>query len=206
MPTFSPATDQSDIELPEPGRYILTCVDLADAPAKQFGPGLKWTFKLIDPDSGITIQSRDGGDYEMWQFTSIKLSPKSRARPFVEALLGRPLDAANREQPDARQLIGKSMLGLVIHERREDGTDKAVVTSCKPYVSPSTATVAAPGRTPPPPATEETLKAAVKAAIRKAEVLQTPKHLDWLAYEPDQMNQADLRQLLAAINHDLLAS
>lgn len=205
MPTFSPATDQSDIELPEPGKYILTLLDLTDAPAKQFGPGLKWTYKMVDPESGVTIQSRDGGDYELWQFTSVKLSPKSRARPFVESLLGRPLDTANREQPDVRQLIGRSMLGIVIHERREDGSDKAVVTSCKPYVAPATSAVAAPHRTPPPPATEDALKAAVKAAIRKAEILGSGKHLDWLAYEPDGMTQADLEQLLAAVQHDILA-
>src|SRR5262245_29839433 len=144
MPTFSPATDQSDIELPEPGKYIVTCVDIVDAPDKGFGPGLKWVFKLIDPDSGTTIQSRDGGDFELWQFTSVKLSPKARARPFVEALLGRPLDVENREAPDTRHLINRSMIAMVVHERRDDGSDMARVTSCKPYVSPSTSTVATP--------------------------------------------------------------
>jgi hypothetical protein len=60
MPAFAPATDVSEVELPEPGKYVVKCVAIEDAPDKGFGPGVKWVFQLIDPVSGITIQSNRG--------------------------------------------------------------------------------------------------------------------------------------------------
>jgi hypothetical protein len=207
MPTFAPASDQAEFTPPEPGRYIATCTDIKDAPPKAFGAGVQWSFTLTDPQTGVTLQNADGEDLDFWQFTSTKMSPKSRARPLVEALLGRTLDVANREVPDVRLLIGRSMLTILIHEPGEDGTPRARLTSCTPYTPPSTPAVAAPPHRPaPPPATADALKAAVKAAIRKAEILDTKKHLDWLTYQPDQLSQADLQQLLADINDDVLAS
>ena len=210
MPAFAPATDVSEIELPEPGKYIVKCVAIEDAPDKGFGPGVKWVFQLIDPASGTTTQSQYGGDYELWQFTSVKMGPKSKARPIIEALLGRPLDVANREVPDPRQLIGRSMIAMVIHEKRDDGTDKATVTSCKPYTQNGAAAAPTPAPTrsnglsrptPGPGLIEQ-----VRAAIRKAEILQTPNHLEWLSIQPDGMSDSDLFQVLEEINADIRAA
>src|SRR5262245_37518686 len=120
MPLFAPSTDQSDVELALPGRYLATCTGIESAPDRGYGPGLQWHFRLTDPNSGVAIQSRDGGDYDCWVFTSPKLSPKAKARPLVEALLARKLDTANREAPDERMLIGRSMICMLIHERGED--------------------------------------------------------------------------------------
>lgn len=209
MPMFAPATDVSDIELPQPGRYIVTCIDIEDAPDKGFGPGVKWVFKLIDPQSGTTIQSRNGGDYEMWQFTSIKMGPKSKARPIIEALLGRPLDTARREVPDSRLLIGRSMIAIVIYEKKEDGSDKAVVSTCQPYTEEGASVNGAPPARPRPAASASGtggLLDQVKAAIRKAEILQTPHHLNWLALNVDTMSDGDLYSALEDINADIQAA
>lgn len=209
MPVFAPATDQSEIELPEPGRYIVKCVAIEDAPDKGFGPGVKWVFQLADPASGVTIQSNQGGDYELWQFTSVKMGPKAKARPIIEALLGRSLEV--REVPDARQLVGRSMIAMVIHERRDDGTDRAVVTSCKPYTengaaSASPAGTAARPRPAPSASGQGGLLDQVKGAIRKAEVLGTPNHLEWLSLQPEGMSDSDLYQVLQEINADIQAA
>ena len=203
-PVFAPATDQADIELPEPGRYIAKCVAIEDAPDKGFGAGVKWVFKLIDPGSGITIQSRNGGDYELWQFTSTKLGPKSKARPIIEALQGKPL--ANGEVPDSRKLLGRSMVTLVIHEKREDGSDKASVTSCKPFSEQAAGGAVAAPRTASSVNGSGGLLAQARQAVRKAEILGTPKHLDWLALDLDGMTDADLYQTIQEINEDIQAA
>ena len=208
-PMFAPATDQSEIELPEPGRYVVKCVAIENAPDKGFGPGVKWVFHLIDPASGVTTQSVQGGDYELWQFTSVKMGPKARARPIIEALLGRPLEL--REVPDPRHLVGRSMLAMVIHEKRDDGSDKATVTSCKPYTEAGAAAVSPTGAVAPPRAAPRAngtggLRDMVTSAIRKAEILGTPKHLDWLALSLDGMSDSDLYQALEEINADIQAA
>jgi hypothetical protein len=208
---FAPATEQADIELPQPGRYIVKCVDIQDAPDKGYGPGVKWVFQLIDPPTGLVVQSREGTDYEMWQFTSTKMSPRSNARPIIEAVLGRPLDTANREVPDSRLLIGRSMIAVVIYEKKEDGSDKAVVSTCQPYNPPGAAPVAtqAPAARPRPAANgsgEQNLLEQVKGAMRKAEILQTPHHLTWLSTGIDNLSDSDLYQLLGDIQADIQAA
>ena len=210
MPVFAPATDQSEIELPEPGKYVVKCIAIEDAPDKGFGPGVKWVFHLLEPSSMTTIQSQYGGDYELWQFTSVKMGPKSKARPLIEALLGRPLDVDNREVPDPRQLIGRLMLAMVIHERRDDGSDKAVVTSCKPFTQAGAAApapvAAAPARGLSRPTPGPGLLEQVRGAVRKAEILGTKNHLEWISLQPEGMSDSDLYQVLQEINADIQAS
>lgn len=203
-PAFAPATDQSEVELPEPGRYIAQCVGIEDAPDKGFGPGVKWIFKLLDPQSGITIQSSRGGDYELWQFTSTKMGPKARARPIIEALYGRPLEKG--EVPDARLMLGKSMTTVVIYDKKDDGSDKAVVTSCRPFTANDAPAAPPISNQAPPSRNGGGLLDQVQRAIRKAEVLGSPKHLDWLSTDLSSFSDGDLYQLLGEINADIAAA
>lgn len=195
MPVFAPATDQSEIVLPEPDRYLVKCLAIEDAPDKGFGPGVKWVFELTHAATGERLPN------ELWQFTSIKMGPKSKARPIIEALLGRPLE--NREVPDPDKLIGRTMVAMVIHEKRDDGTDKAVVSSCKPYAD--NGTVSRP-RPAPRASGQGGLLEQIKGAIRKAEVLGTPKHLDWIALDLDGMSDSDMYMTLEEINADIQAA
>lgn len=197
MPLFAPASDQADVQLPEPGKYIVTCIDIEDAPDKGFGPGVKWVFRLEDFNTGAVWDS------DLWQFTSIKMGPKAKARPIIEALLGRPLQV--REQPDSRDLLNRKMVAMVIHEPKDDGSQRAVVTSCKPFTEQA-AMPTAPARQEQPKPAATDLRAQVKAAMRKAEILQTPKHLDWFATDITAMSDSDLYELLQDINADIAAS
>jgi len=209
MPTFSPASNQAEFVPPEPGWYIATCTAIEDAPPKQFGPGVKWIFTLADPQTGVVFQDAEGKDLEVWQYTSVKMSPKARARPLVEALYGRPLDVDSREVPDARQLIGKSMLTLLTHENGDDGSPRARLTSCRPYMPPSAAAVAAPSEpaTSPPTADSGTdLREQVEKAIRRAHILETPNHLDWLKLDLHRLSDDELALALEEIQADILAS
>lgn len=200
MPVFDPASDTVDVTLPEPGKYIVRCIDIEDAPDKGFGPGVKWIFELTDAHTGEVWQN------DLWQFTSIKMGPKAKARPIIEALLGRPLEV--REQPDARDLINRKMIAMVIHEPKEDGSQKAVVTSCKPFAEQPAVQAPQQARQQPRPAAQgqSSLRDQVKAAMRKAEILQTPKHLDWFSIPTENMTDADLYEFLQDINADIAAA
>lgn len=201
MPAFAPATDVSEIVLPEPGKYYVKCVAIEDAPDKGFGPGVKWIFQLTDFISG------EPWGQELWQFTSIKMGPKARARPIIEGLLGRPLDVAKREVPDTQQLIGRTMIAMVIHEPRDDGSPRAVVTSCKPYTQDGPAPT--PARPAPVASPGNGLIDQVKGAMRKATILQTHRHLELGAIDDaalSKMSDSDLYSLLEDINLDIQTS
>lgn len=199
MPVFAPATDQTDVVLPEPGKYYVTCTAIEDAPDKGFGPGVKWVFMLEDFNTGEVWTN------DLWQFTSTKMGPKAKARPIIEALLGRPLQT--REIPDSRELLDKKMIAMVIHEPRDDGTMKAVVTSCKPFEAPATAQARQAKALPV--AGQGGLLDQVKSAVRKAEILQTPRHLEFLMMEDaalQKMTDGDLYSILQEINTDIQAA
>jgi hypothetical protein len=213
MPMFAPATDKSEYELPDPDRYIAVCVGIEDAPDKGFGPGVKWQFQLINPQTNLNVADSQGRDFILWQFTSTKMGPKSRARPIIEALLGREL--VNGEVPDSRHLFNKGMVCLVAHEKNEAGIVQAKVTSCAPY-NPARDAAKAPAAPAPAPGFDANGdpvgsngvdRTAViqkfEKARRSAEVLGTPKHLDWLAMDPEAMSADDLVAVTAAINADL---
>lgn len=201
MPTFAPASDVSEITLPDPGKYYVKCLAIEDAPDKGFGPGVKWIFELTDFISGDLF----AGD--VWQFTSTKMGPKARARPIIEGLLGRPLDTAKREVPDPRQLIGRTMIAMVIHEPKDDGSQRAVITSCKPYTQDGP--VAPAARVAPVASGSGGLLDQVKSAIRKATILQTPRHLEFGAVTDMALlnfSDSDLYQILEEINLDIQTS
>lgn len=202
MPVFAPATDVSEVNLPEPGKYIVECIDIEDAPDKGFGPGVKWIFSLTDAQTGVQYDS------DLWQFTSTKMGPKAKARPIIEGLLGRPLEV--REVPDSRELIGRKMVAMVIHEPRDDGSLKATVTSCKPYVEQGATPAAAPQRAARPvPLNGASMCEQVKAAVRKASILQTHRHVEFAAMDEtalSQMSDADLYDILEQINLDIQTS
>jgi hypothetical protein len=141
------------------------------------------------------------------------MGPKSKARPIIEALYGRPLDTSAREVPDGRYMLNRSMLAMVVYETKDDGSDRAVLTMCKPYTENGAAAASPTGRSAPPkPAPkggQGGLYDQVKAAIRKAEILGTPRHLDWLAMEDDslkEMSDSDLYAILEEVNADIQAA
>jgi hypothetical protein len=199
-PVFAPASDQTEYELPEPNRYIAVCLDIEDAPDKGFGAGVKWVFQLIDPNTNQPVKNSKGYDFTLWQWTSTKMGPKARARPIIEALLGRSLE--NGEVPDSRLLLNKGMICLVAHEPTQNGGVVARVTSCKPYNPAADAAKVAPtGPAPAPggaPTSDlEALREVVRKNVSKCDRLTTPSALAFSAMNVDGMSEAELRNLLA---------
>ena len=46
----------------------------------------------------------------------------------------------------------------------------------------------------------------VRGAVRKAEILGTKNHLEWISLQPEGMSDSDLYQVLQEINADIQAS
>ena len=91
----------------EPGRYQLKVVRL-EAATGQFGPQIKWIMNVSEKsDDGWALHyDNDGQPYEWHQYTSTKLSPKTKGRKWAQAFLGRDLEDGESGAEIARALVG----------------------------------------------------------------------------------------------------
>lgn len=103
-------------EAVEAGRYVVKCVRLEAVNHAEYGPGIKWVFNLANPltDPPTPIYQADGTLYELWQTTSTKVTPRSKARPWLETLLGRPIvDGQDTGEALAAAVVGKKAQALI---------------------------------------------------------------------------------------------
>lgn len=194
---FAVATNQSGF-LPDEGKYTVECTAIEEAPDNGYGPGVRWVLALYEGDRQATS--------DFWQTTSPSMGPKARARQYVEAFLGRPLEEGERVNPN--DLIGKRCSGMVIHEPSKTKADQMVakLVSVKPVGQAGSK--AAPQKSAPAPdtANADALRKLLKNKIRQAEVLQSPQHLTWLALNVDAMDAADCDQFIRDVQADLDAA
>lgn len=143
----------------EPGKYLGKVVELEQTqPSLQhpeWGAGIKWVFNLAESAGAgkwaRVMKKDDAGQptdepYSFWQFSSAKLTPGSKARPWVEALLGRKLVEGQDKGADlAEQLIGKKAILMIGPQAQKDGTIRQdCVLSMSPYQEPAKQAAAAP--------------------------------------------------------------
>lgn len=197
---FAVATNQTGF-LPDEGKYTVECLRIEEAPDNGFGVGVRWVLALYEGDQRV---KNDGGyDYEFWQTTSPNMGPKARARQYVEAFLGRPLEEGERINPN--DLPGLRCTGMVIHEESKTkvGVMNAKLVSVKPL-----ANAAPKPKTAPAPATVnlDGLRSILKKKIRQSEVLQSPEHLTWIALNVDAMDADDLNSFISSVQADLDAA
>lgn len=143
---FNDPIDQ-DSSVIEDGKYICKVVKLEGTPASaahpEWGPGIKWTLHLADFATQKRIDGSDGEPYDYWLYTSAKLTPRSPGRPYVEALLGRPLTPTDRGAALAEELIGKKAVVMIGPKTKADGTVRAgAVLAMMPLKQAVTATPA----------------------------------------------------------------
>jgi hypothetical protein len=118
-------------------------------------------------------------------------------------------------------LLGQKCQGMVIHELSKDKTKKnAKLVGVEPYrevaTAPSRARAAGAtavmerpsvAQVSADPSTEEVdlalLISSVERKIRQAEVLQTPKHLNWLSMDLKTLDAEELEAVKAAVQHDI---
>jgi hypothetical protein len=110
-----PSSGGMDID---PGRYIVKVVRLEPGKDGEFGPTIRWVFNLATPDTKLVISAPSGEPYELFQFTSVKVGQKSTSRPWIEALLDRPLNDGESGSELARAVIGKKAVALIGQNER----------------------------------------------------------------------------------------
>jgi hypothetical protein len=107
---FETPADSSPIV--EPGRYLVKLFKLEPTSHPQYGAGVKWVFVIATPD-GKPLYDKHNAPLELWQTTSLRLTPNSKARPWVEALLDRPLTNGEDPAAIAQAIVGKKAYALI---------------------------------------------------------------------------------------------
>ncbi len=207
---FNPASDTDGVMLDE-GRYILTVLRLEPTEHAEWGLGIKWVFSVAPAATPEAVKYDDQGNvYEFWQSTSRKMSPRAKARKWSEVLLGRKLEEG--QKPSPRDLIGRKMNAMIVHEPGADGGLRARVSSeslPKPY-----------GTTPAPVATNgasrapavavggdrKTAEADLARLIGKADALDLTTADDYKSLDLSSMSDADVEAALMSLKSELLAA
>jgi hypothetical protein len=96
----------------EPGTYTVTVLRIEDMEPGQYGERMRWVLALTDED-GAPVTWDNGDPYEWWQQTGTTLGPKSTARKWADALMGRDLRDGDDGDDVADALIGKSARALI---------------------------------------------------------------------------------------------
>ena len=150
----------------EDGKYIVKVARLEQTPASQahpeWGAGIKWYFHVADAATpGQPKYGPEGDLFELWQFTSAKLTPRARARGWVEALLNRQLTPQDTGEAISREVVGKKAVIMIGPKRRDDGTIQyGAILSMSPYTEPAKTGAKAPARSAAVAVLEDDLPAA----------------------------------------------
>ena len=162
-----PREDSSPLE---PDRYILKLVRLEELPPSEqhpdWGPSIKWVFHCARFASGEVIYTDDGQLYEFFQMTSPKLTPKSRARPWVETFLGRALTADDEPEAIATALVGTKAVAMIGPDNDAGGRTR--ILAIYPYKEPAKGAGKGAGKSAAVAVLEDDLPAAAPAGDESA--------------------------------------
>ena len=109
---FGKVTDGSGTMPKMEGSYVVEVIRIEDMEDGQFGARMRWVFEAVEDDG--TVVSWDNGDaFEWYQQSGATLGPRSTARRWAEALLGRELKVGEDGETVTEQLIGRKARALV---------------------------------------------------------------------------------------------
>ncbi len=94
----------------EPGMYVATIDNIEERTGQDGRAYAMWSFKIVDLDDDEVIIKRP---------TSLNFGPKSHARKFAEAALGRPIRPGEIVEP--ADLVGKQVKILVKNDTDSAG-------------------------------------------------------------------------------------
>lgn len=152
----------------EDGTYVLTLVRIEPTEG-QFGAGFKWVFNMVSHPDGerVLAPNTTDEDYEMFAFSSRKLTPRTKAYPWLAALLGRALEIGESGAALARAALGKSMVSYV--GIPTDGkSDRQQILTAKPVPSKAAAPPRAVAAAVPAASSEDDEEAAILAQLEAA--------------------------------------
>lgn len=127
---FETATNAASTPIVPQDRFVVECLNVEEAapyappgeqPKMGARPGIRWILALYSPTSGERFYFQDD-PYEFFQTTTANMQRGARAREYAEAFLGREIREGEKLSPDA--VIGKKLVGMVIHELSKDKTKK----------------------------------------------------------------------------------
>ena len=101
---------------PSPGSYLADFDGVEPTMHEQFGPGLRWRFRVVDGPQSGSIASRVTGQ---------RPTPGSGCGMTLAALLGRPLVA--NEEIDVESLIGRRYMITVAPTSKGYGRVQAIM-------------------------------------------------------------------------------
>jgi hypothetical protein len=101
-------------------------------PHPEYGPGLEWTFDLIDPeDAELAAELRDAGE-RFTARTGLVAGPNSKARKWVESVIRRPLDEEAGEEASDGMVVGQIVDALVTNKPNQKGVTRHYVETLVP--------------------------------------------------------------------------
>jgi hypothetical protein len=121
----------------EDGRYIVKLLKLEDLPLSELHPDwtpqMRWYFNVATYPDQQVLMGPNELPIEFWQYSSISMTPKSKARPWVEALLGRPLvDDVDKGEQITRDVLGRKAVALI----GIGPNGKKAILSIQPFIDP----------------------------------------------------------------------
>lgn len=137
MGLFQPASEGKAFF--DAGRYIATLVDVKFKPKEEslnpdFGDQLQWFFEMTTEDEpdGVIVQDDGETPSQLFQFSSTLMTPKAKARQWVEAFLGRKLNVG--EEVGLKDIQGKRAIVVLVDKPSKDGTKVfSNIVSAEPY-------------------------------------------------------------------------
>lgn len=207
MGLLGTATEKVQYELIPMAEYVFTLWDLM-LDTGQYGDQVKWVW-LVSPvnNPDAYIKRNDGQEKEVWQFSKPGLPKGSRAREWVEALLGRELRTG--EEPDDTDLLRRRMVAQLVHKanKNDPSIKREAIYEGSARSFSSAKPTAVPGN-----ATDEQIDAAVKAsdewrdemyrkiktAIKNAGLADIDTD-SWASVDLKKQTDADLETMLSMI-------
>jgi hypothetical protein len=123
----------SDFTVIPAGTYRVKIVSVKPTePHPEYGPGLEWTFDLIDPeDAELAAELRDAGE-RFTARTGLVAGPNSKARKWVESVIRRPLDEEAGEEASDGMVVGQIVDALVTNKPNQKGVTRHYVETLVP--------------------------------------------------------------------------
>jgi hypothetical protein len=110
------------------GEYWVKVLKVEDAPANEYGPGVKWTFSVATL-GGQVIRDENGYVAELFQYSSAKLSPTSKAGGWASALLGRSLTRSDTGVGITQAVIGRKAVATI---HRNSKNERCTIAELRP--------------------------------------------------------------------------
>lgn len=113
------------------GEYDLTVVRIENAEGGKYGPSLRWIWNMRKVATGEIVLAPDssGEAYEWHQYSSRRLTPRTKHYAWIRALLGRAPEIGESGVALLQAVLGKSMRSYCAPDPAEPGGRQRIMTA-----------------------------------------------------------------------------